>query len=424
MTSMPFGIDYVIGFLFEGEIMLFSIAIILLSALLVSFLFKKIKVPTLIGMMIIGIVFSYFNLIDESILNISGELRKIALIIILLKAGLSLDFRVLKKVGRPAILMCFLPATFEIIAFTLLGPTMLGVTYLEGAIIGSVMGAVSPAVVVPKMSNLIDNKYGTDKGIPQMIIAGSSADDVFCIVLFTAFIALENSQNSGFNALSLLQIPTSIVLGILLGIVVGFACSFLFKKVHMRDTIKLIILLAISFLLVTLESLLSNQIVGVSGLLAIMAMGITIFALRDKVAERLVRKTGKLWVVAEIFLFVLVGASVKINSALSAGYMAIIMIIIGLGARTLGTLLCLVKTKLNIKEKFFCVISEIPKATVQAAIGGTLLGVAGINQEFANYVLAISVIAIIICAPLGAFGIDFSYKKLLVQESGFSREAK
>lgn len=403
--------------------MLLSISLIILSALLVAFCLKKIHVPTLIGMMIIGILFNYFGLIDQSILNISGILRKIALIIILLKAGLSLDFNVLKKVGRPAILMCFLPATFEILAFTIFGPMILGLSYIESALIGAVMGAVSPAVVVPKMSNLIETRFGTEKGIPQMIIAGSSADDVYCIVLFTAFTALVNNNNTAFNPLSLLQIPSSIILGILLGIVVGYLASILFKKVHIRDTVKLLILISLSFLMVVLEDFLSGEIIGVSGLLGIMSMGITIFALRKKVAERLTKKTGKLWVVAEIFLFVLVGASVKIESALNAGWIAILMIFIGLVFRMVGTYLCLIKTKLNIKERLFVMIAELPKATVQAAIGGTLIGIAGINQDFANYVLAISVIAILICAPLGAFGIDLSYKKLLKQED-FSRQVE
>lgn len=393
--------------------MLLSIAIILLAGVIISFAFEKVRIPALLGMLVVGILLNFFGLIDSSIMNISSELRKIALIIILLKAGLSLDFSVLKKVGRPAILMCFLPATFEIIALGIFGPLLLNLSLMESLLIGAVLGAVSPAVVIPRMTNFIEKKVGTDKGIPQMIIAGASADDVYCIVLFTAFTSLVNENNTGFNPLMLLQIPSSIILGILFGIIIGLMCVFLFKKIHMRDTIKLVILISMAFIMCYVEEILANSIISISSLLSVITMGLVVFTKRKVVAERLTNKCNKLWVVAEIFLFILVGASVKIQTITSVGISVIILLFIGLLMRMLGTFVCLIKTNLNIKERSFVMIAEVPKATVQAAIGGTLIGLNGINQDFAYLVLAISVLSIVICAPLGAFGIDLTYKKLL-----------
>lgn len=393
--------------------MLLSIAIILLAGVIISFAFEKVRIPALLGMLVVGILLNFFGLIDSSIMNISSELRKIALIIILLKAGLSLDFSVLKKVGRPAILMCFLPATFEIIALGIFGPLLLNLSLMESLLIGAVLGAVSPAVVIPRMTNFIEKKVGTDKGIPQMIIAGASADDVYCIVLFTAFTSLVNENNTGFNPLMLLQIPSSIILGILFGIIIGLMYVFLFKKIHMRDTIKLVILISMAFIMCYVEEILANSIISISSLLSVITMGLVVFTKRKVVAERLTNKCNKLWVVAEIFLFILVGASVKIQTITSVGISVIILLFIGLLMRMLGTFVCLIKTNLNIKERSFVMIAEVPKATVQAAIGGTLIGLNGINQDFAYLVLAIAVLSIVICAPLGAFGIDLTYKKLL-----------
>lgn len=393
--------------------MLLSIAIILLAGVIISFAFEKVRIPALLGMLVVGILLNFFGLIDSSIMNISSELRKIALIIILLKAGLSLDFSVLKKVGRPAILMCFLPATFEIIALGIFGPLLLNLSLMESLLIGAVLGAVSPAVVIPRMTNFIEKKVGTDKGIPQMIIAGASADDVYCIVLFTAFTSLVNENNTGFNPLMLLQIPSSIILGILFGIIIGLMYVFLFKKIHMRDTIKLVILISMAFIMCYVEEILANSIISISSLLSVITMGLVVFTKRKVVAERLTNKCNKLWVVAEIFLFILVGANVKIQTITSVGISVIILLFIGLLMRMLGTFVCLIKTNLNIKERSFVMIAEVPKATVQAAIGGTLIGLNGINQDFAYLVLAISVLSIVICAPLGAFGIDLTYKKLL-----------
>lgn len=393
--------------------MLLSISIILLSGVIIGFLFEKIRIPALLGMLIIGILLNAFGLIDSSILNISGDLRKIALIIILLKAGLSLDFNILKQVGRPAILMCFVPATFEIIALGIFGPLLLGLSLIESLLIGAVLGAVSPAVVVPRMTNFIDKKIGTNKGIPQMIVAGSSADDVYCIVIFTALTGLMSNNNSGFNPLILIQIPSSIILGIFSGIAIGLMCAYLFKKVHMRDTIKLIIMISIAFIMCYVEEILSNSIITVSSLLSVITMGIVVFMKRQVVAERLVSKTNKLWVVAEIFLFILVGASVKIETITSVGLNALLVLLLAMGFRMIGTFVCLIKTRLNIKEKLFVMIAEIPKATVQASIGGTLIGLAGVNQDYAYIVLAISVLSIILWAPIGAFGIDLTYKNLL-----------
>lgn len=307
----------------------------------------------------------------------------------------------------------FLPATFEIIALGIFGPLLLNLSLMESLLIGAVLGAVSPAVVIPRMTNFIEKKVGTDKGIPQMIIAGASADDVYCIVLFTAFTSLVNENNTGFNPLMLLQIPSSIILGILFGIIIGLMYVFLFKKIHMRDTIKLVILISMAFIMCYVEEILANSIISISSLLSVITMGLVVFTKRKVVAERLTNKCNKLWVVAEIFLFILVGASVKIQTITSVGISVIILLFIGLLMRMLGTFVCLIKTNLNIKERSFVMIAEVPKATVQAAIGGTLIGLNGINQDFAYLVLAISVLSIVICAPLGAFGIDLTYKKLL-----------
>lgn len=389
--------------------MLTSLALIFLCGLLLGSIFQKIKLPPLLGMIITGIVLGPYalNLIDQSVLSISSDLRQIALIIILTRAGLNLDINSLKKVGRPAILMCFVPACFEIIGMVLLAPPLLGISILDALIMGTVVAAVSPAVIVPKMLKLIETGYGKDKSIPQMIMAGASVDDVFVIVLFTSFTGL--AQGESFSPISLIQVPISIILGIGLGILIGILLGFFFKKVHMRDSIKVIIILSISFLLVTLENSLKG-IIPVSGLIAIMSIGISLQKIRSDASKRISTKFSKLWVAAELMLFVLVGATVDIKYAFSAGIMAILLIFGVLVFRMIGVLICLIKTKLNKKERIFCMIAYCPKATVQAAIGYIPLTM---GLSCGNIVLTVAVLSILITAPLGAFFIELLYKKLL-----------
>lgn len=389
--------------------MLTSLALIFLCGLLLGSIFQKIKLPPLLGMIITGIILGphTLNLIDQSVLSISSDLRQIALIIILTRAGLNLDINSLKKVGRPAILMCFVPACFEIIGMVLLAPPLLGISILDALIMGTVVAAVSPAVIVPKMLKLIETGYGKDKSIPQMIMAGASVDDVFVIVLFTSFTGL--AQGESFSPISLIQVPISIILGIGLGILIGILLGFLFKKVHMRDSIKVIIILSISFLLVTLENSLKG-IVPISGLIAIMSIGISLQKIRSDASKRISTKFSKLWVAAELMLFVLVGATVDIKYAFSAGIMAILLIFGVLVFRMIGVLICLIKTKLNKKERIFCMIAYCPKATVQAAIGYIPLTM---GLSCGNIVLTVAVLSILITAPLGAFFIELLYKKLL-----------
>lgn len=392
--------------------MLTSLALIFLCGLLLGSIFQKIKLPPLLGMIITGIILGPYalNLIDQSVLSISSDLRQIALIIILTRAGLNLDINSLKKVGRPAILMCFLPACFEIIGMVLLAPPLLGISILDALIMGTVVAAVSPAVIVPKMLKLIETGYGKDKSIPQMIMAGASVDDVFVIVLFTSFTGL--AQGESFSPISLIQVPISIILGLGLGILIGILLGFFFKKVHMRDSIKVIIILSISFLLVTLENSLKG-IVPVSGLIAIMSIGISLQKIRSDASKRISTKFSKLWVAAELMLFVLVGATVDIKYAFSAGIMAILLIFGVLVFRMIGVLICLIKTKLNKKERIFCMIAYCPKATVQAAIGYIPLTM---GLSCGNIVLTVAVLSILITAPLGAFFIELLYKRLLKKE--------
>lgn len=389
--------------------MLTSLALIFLCGLLLGSIFQKIKLPPLLGMIITGIILGPYalNLIDQSVLSISSDLRQIALIIILTRAGLNLDINSLKKVGRPAILMCFVPACFEIIGMVLLAPPLLGISILDALIMGTVVAAVSPAVIVPKMLKLIETGYGKDKSIPQMIMAGASVDDVFVIVLFTSFTGL--AQGESFSPISLIQVPISIILGIGLGILIGIILGFFFKKVHMRDSIKVIIILSISFLLVTLENSLKG-IVPISGLIAIMSIGISLQKIRSDASKRISTKFSKLWVAAELMLFVLVGATVDIKYAFSAGIMAILLIFGVLVFRMIGVLICLIKTKLNKKERIFCMIAYCPKATVQAAIGYIPLTM---GLSCGNIVLTVAVLSILITAPLGAFFIELLYRKLL-----------
>lgn len=389
--------------------MLVSLALIFLCGLLMGAIFSKLKLPSLLGMLLVGIILGphVLNCLDSSILTISSDLREIALIIILAKAGLSLDINDLKKVGRPAIMMCFVPATLEIIGFLIFGPMLLHISLLEAGIMGAIMGAVSPAVIVPKMAKMIDEGWGTDKGIPQMIIAGSSADDVYVIVIFTALVSLASGGSA--SVIDFIQIPISIILGIALGLCVGLLLVKLFKSIHMRDSIKVLIILSVSFLFIALEDVLEG-IVSVSGLLAVMSMGMAIFNRYDMLAKRISGKFSKLWIAAEIILFVLVGATVDIEYAAKAGLMVVIMLFIGLVFRLLGTYLCVIKTPLNRKERIFCLFAQIPKATVQAAIGGVPLAK---GLACGNIVLTVAVVSILISAPIGAFLIDRTYKKFL-----------
>lgn len=392
--------------------MLISVAFILLFGMFAGWLCKKLHLPSLLGMILTGMVLGPYalNLIDGSILFISSELRRIALIIILMRAGLSLEINDLKKVGRPAILMCFVPACFEIIGMVLLAPKLLGITMLDAAIMGAVVGAVSPAVIVPKMLKLMDEGYGTNKGIPQLILAGASVDDVFVIVMFSAFTGL--AQGGELSAVEFVKIPVSIVLGILIGILAGLIIAVYFEKVHIRDTAKVIILLCLSFILVTMEDWYS-AVIPFSALIAVMCMGISLHRKRDLVAKRLSSKFNKLWVTAEIILFVLVGATVDLQYAVMAGSSAVVLLFAVILIRMAGVFCCLIKTSLNGKERLFCMLAYIPKATVQAAIGGIPLAM---GLSCGNLVLTVAVLAILIMAPLGAFLIEVTYKKLLVHE--------
>ena len=394
--------------------MLFSIALILLLGLLLSSFFQKIKLPGLLGMIIVGIILSPYalNLIDESILNISADLRQIALVIILTRAGLALDLSDLKKVGRPAILMCFVPACIEMLGTILIAPVLFGITHLEAAIMGSVLAAVSPAVIVPRMIRLIEEEYGTDKGIPDLLLAGASVDDVFVIVMFTAFTSLVSTGE--LSVISFLQIPVSIILGIAAGILVGSLLIRFFRRFHMRDSVKLLIILSFSFLLIELQNRLEG-IIPVSGLLAIMSLGIVMKKNYPVLAQRLSGKYNKLWVAAEVFLFVLVGATVDLRYAVSAGMNAILLLLAALLFRMLGVALSLIKTNLSHRERLFCMLAYLPKATVQAAIGAIPLSM---GLACGQIVLTVAVLSILITAPLGAVCVDNLYTRLLHKADG------
>lgn len=389
--------------------MLFSLTLIFLSGIVLGSIFNRLKLPQLLGMLLTGIILGPYllNLLDPKILSISTDLRQIALIIILTRAGLNLDINDLKKVGRPAVLMCFVPATFEILGMIIFAPKFLGLGLLDSAILGTVIAAVSPAVVVPKMLKLMEDGYGTEEGIPQLIMAGASVDDVFVIVLFTSFIGL--ASNGTFSALNLIKIPTSIFFGISVGFLCAILLIYFFKKVHIRDSMKVIIILNISFLLVTFEHSLTG-IIGFSGLLAIMSIGTGIQEKNSILAKRLSAKYSKLWIAAEVILFVLVGATVNIKYALGASIPAILLIMTVIAFRMAGVFLCLLGTSLSYKERLFCMIAYCPKATVQAAIGSIPLSM---GLSAGNIILTVAVLSILITAPLGAFAIDFSYKKLL-----------
>lgn len=389
--------------------MLLSISLILIVGMSMGWICQKIKLPSLLGMLVTGIVLGPYvlNLLDENILGISAELRKIALIIILTRAGLGLDLSGLKKIGRPAVLMCFVPASFEVIGMILLAPKLMGLSVLEAAIMGAVLAAVSPAVVVPRMVKLLDEGYGVKEGIPQLILAGASVDDVYVIVLFSTFVGM--MQGEGASVIDFINIPVSIFLGIAIGLLFGTLLAYYFKKVHIRDTSKVLIILSISFLLVVIEDNLTTSITF-SALIAIMFIGIGLQRKREEIAKRISVKYGKLWVAAEVFLFVLVGATVNIGYLGKVGMKALVVIIGALALRMFGVFVCLLGTSLKRKERLFAMMAYTPKATVQAAIGGIPLS---LGFACGDTVLTVAVLAIVLTAPLGAFAIDLSYKKLL-----------
>ncbi len=391
--------------------MLLSVALILLCGMGMSWICKKLKLPGLLGMLLTGIVLGPYvlNLLDENLLNISSELRKMALIIILMRAGLGLDISGLKKIGRPAVMMCFVPASFELLGMLVLAPRLLGLSVLEAAILGSVLAAVSPAVVVPRMVRLMEEGYGTEKGIPQLILAGASVDDVYVIVLFTTFSGI--MQGKSVSVMSFLNIPISIILGMIIGLLAGGLLARYFEKVHIRDTVKVLILLSISFLLVVAEDHMTTAITF-SALIAVMFLGVGLQKYREVVAKRIAVKCGKMWVAAEVFLFVLVGATVNIGYLSHVGLKAVVLICGALIFRMAGVFVCLLGTDMNGKEKLFTMMAYTPKATVQAAIGGIPLA---LGFACGDVVLTVAVLAIVLTAPLGAFAIDSSYKKFLTK---------
>ena len=389
--------------------MLLSITYILFFGLLFGWICKKLHLPALFGMILAGILIGPYvlNLLDSSILDISAQIRKIALVIILIRAGLKLSLADLKKVGRPAILLCFLPASAELLGMLLLAPKLLGISVLEAAVLGSVVAAVSPAVVVPGMIKLMDEGYGSDKGIPQMILAGASVDDVFVIVLFTTFTGM--AQHDTVSVMQFVNIPIALITGISIGLLAGMGLTVLFDKIHQRDMVRVLIVMGCSLLLVSAEDGLSGMIPFAS-LIAVMCLGMAIRMKKENLAKRLSQTYDQLWVGAEVFLFVLVGASVQIESAKAAGVKSIVLIFAVLLFRMIGVYLCVLGTKLNQKERFFCMFAYTPKATVQAAIGGVPLAM---GLACGNMVLTVSVISILLTAPLGAFLIDWTYKKCL-----------
>lgn len=391
--------------------MLTSLALIFLVGMSLGWIVTRLRLPSLLGMLLTGILLGPYvlDLLDPSILGISADLRQLALIIILTRAGLSLNLEDLKKVGRPAVLLCFVPACFEIVGMVILAPRLLGISLLDAAIMGAVVAAVSPAVIVPKMLRLMEMGFGTRRSIPQMILAGASVDDVFVIVMFTAFTGL--AQGGTFSPATFVQIPVSIVTGIAVGLAVGVAFGAVYRCIHVRDSVKVVVLLSLSFLFVALENAVKG-IVPFSGLLAVMSCGIAINRRRPELAARLSGKYNRLWVAAEVLLFVLVGATVDIGYAAAAGAAAVLVVLGALVFRMAGVFVCLLRTPLSAKERLFCMIAYTPKATVQAAIGSVPLSMGlGCGQ----IVLTVAVLAILITAPLGAFSIDLTYRRLLGQ---------
>jgi solute carrier family 9B (sodium/hydrogen exchanger), member 1/2 len=391
--------------------MLLSVALIITLSLLLAQIFSKLRLPSILGMLISGVILGPYvlNLIDPNILDLSTDLRQIALIVILVRAGLSIDLEDIKKIGRPAIFLAFIPATIEMLAITFLAPLIFGISYLEAAIMGSIVAAVSPAIVVPRMIKLMESGHGAKRKIPHLILAGASIDDIYVIVIFMSLI--QAYQGQGFNLIQVLLIPVSIALGILLGIVVGLLLVYLFKKIHMRDTIKVLIIFSVSFFMVVLEHTLES-IIPISGLIGVMILGATILKQYDILAKRLVGKFEKIWVIAEIMLFVLVGAAVNITVLETAGLSAVFLILVAMVIRLGAVYLSLLKTSFTTKEKIFVGLSYMPKATVQAAIGSIPLALGILNGHL---ILTVAVLAIMVTAPLGAILMDRTYKILLEQ---------
>ena len=398
--------------------MLTSLALIFLVGLAAAGICQLLKLPRILGMLAVGIILGPYvwNFLDSSILGISADLRQMALIIILIKAGLSLNLSDLKKVGRPAVLMSFVPASFEILAYVLFAPAILGITRIEAAVMGAVLGAVSPAVVIPRMVQLMEENYGTEKSIPQMILAGASCDDIFVIVLFTTFTGM--CQGGQIQMSEFAKIPLSILAGVLLGGIAGWFLVQFFETAYarnhyVRNSMKVLIVLGTAFLLAAAEDWLEG-VIPVSGLLAVVSMACVLkMKSTGFVSRRLSEKFGKLWLAAEVMLFVLVGAAVDIRYMAQAGFLAVIMIVLALIIRAVGVWLCLLGTNLNEKERLFSVIAYLPKATVQAAIGSVPLAM---GLPCGNIVLSVAVLAIIITAPLGALGMDFTYRRLLEKD--------
>lgn len=389
--------------------MLTSLALIFLVGMSHGWLVTRLRLPSLLGMLLTGILLGPYvlNLLDDSILGISADLRQLALIIILTRAGLSLNIEDLKKVGRPAVLLCFVPACFEMVGMIVLAPRLLGLSVLDAAILGAVIAAVSPAVIVPKMLRLMELGYGARNSIPQMLLAGASVDDVFVIVMFTAFTGL--AQGGTVSPTTFVQIPVSIVTGIAVGLAAGIAFGAVYRRIHVRDSVKVVVLLSLSFLFVALENVVKG-IVPFSGLLAVMSCGIAINRRRPELASRLSGKYNRLWVAAEVLLFVLVGATVDISYAAAAGAAAVLAVLGALVFRMVGVFVCVLGTKLSRKERLFCMLAYTPKATVQAAIGSVPLS---LGLGCGQIVLTVAVVAILLTAPLGAFAIDLTYRRLL-----------
>lgn len=389
--------------------MLLSLALIILVGFALKGIFEKLHLPGLLGMLLAGILLGPYilNLISPEIIAVSNDLREIAMIVILVRVGITLDLHDLKRVGRPAILMSFIPATFEIIAVVFLAPPLLEITYLEAAVLGAVLGAVSPAIIVPKMLHLMEAGYGKKNSVPQMILAGASADDIYVIVLFTSFMGLATGHD--FSPMQLLSIPLSMITGLIGGIAIGYVLVQVFKRMHMRDTIKVLLILGLAILVMGLEPLIQTWI-PFSGFLAVMAIGGTLLKAYGKLAKRITGKFAKIWVAAELILFVMLGAVVDIRHVTGVGIAALLLILVALAFRSLGVLVSLIRTPLNRKERIFCIIAGIPKATVQAAIGAIPLA-AGLAAG--NTILTASVLSILISAPLGAVAIELGYKKLL-----------
>lgn len=391
--------------------MLVSIALILLLGLLNQALCKKMNIPSLIGLLFIGLLLGpvALDLLDPTLLLISADIRQVVLIIILTRAGLSLNITDLRKIGRSAVMLSFVPATFEIIGTMLIAPTLLGLTLIESALLGAVLGAVSPAVVVPRMITLIQNKWGTKQGIPQLILAGSSVDDVYALVMFSAFLSL--AQSGEFSMWSLLEVPLAIFSGVFVGFLMGHLLAELFEKVALNTMAQVLLLLSVSFLFVHVETRFSS--LPFSGILAVMSLSMILYRQLPQQAEQIAHIYNQLWIPGEMFLFILVGASVNIHFAFTAGFTPVIVILLALIFRTLGTWISVSGTHLNKKEKIFSLIAYLPKATVQAAIGGVPLA---LGLPAGELILTVSVLAILITAPIGAFGMDASYQKLLTKE--------